>query len=229
MNRTFLIATKFFAVLLIFSVGGCATYPSWIYRVDRPVTQEPLINKTVAVLPLLDAREGINRSMFGIAIIPLVPFGWETFTFPDMPKGIIFKERISKSISEELNACGLFKEAYYAERPADADDLIMKGVLRRSEYKGKLFSYCLSVYGWIPWVLGLPTTQYKNELWIELQLIEKDTGEVLWSDAFRREISVLSWLYVPKSDFYFNKLLKGMMRDAIPSLQQEFSGENTGI
>ncbi|NOY69335.1 MAG: hypothetical protein GXP53_07575, partial [Deltaproteobacteria bacterium] len=46
----------------------------------------------------------------------------------------------------------------------------ISGSILSTQYKGKLFSYGLSVYGPVLWFIGFPATTIQNELSVEMAL-----------------------------------------------------------
>jgi hypothetical protein len=63
-------------------------------------------------------------------------------------------EDFARAAAADLQASGLFKEAYFAERPSDAY-LVVTGNIRSTNYSG-------SVYSPLLWLFGLPAASVEN-------------------------------------------------------------------
>ena len=219
-----------FVICALLTMMGCATQRSWTYNADPYVKTEPLVHKSVAVTPLADDRENINRSWIGLMYIPVMPFGWVNYHTPEgVPMHVtsgpwIFKptQDIAKAIAEEINNSGIFEEAFFTNRASEAE-LQLKGTIKSTKYGGKLYSYCISSFGVYLWVIGFPAGSYKNNLELSFELVEFSTGKVLWSKTFKEDFSKVFWIYAPGADFRYDLLLKDIMKDVIPSLKKDIS------
>lgn len=217
-----------FGIIAAFIMGGCATQRVWTYKADPYVKTEPLINKTVAVTPLADKRENINKNLVALAYVPIMPFGWMDLNTPEgvqahITSGVwLFRppEDFSKAIAEEVNNSGIFKEVFFTNRPSEGE-LHLKGDLKSTYYHGKIFTYCLSFYGIYLWFIGFPAGSAENNLEISLQLVESSTGNIIWEDTYKKHYSKTSWIYAMQPDFYYDGLLKEVMKEAIPSLKNK--------
>ncbi len=222
-----------FLVLGIFTAvifGGCSTQRVWTYKADPYVKTEPLVNKSVAIAPLADNRENVNHNLIGVGYIPIMPFGWMDLNTPEggqahVASGLwLFRppEDIAKAIAEEINNSGIFKEAFFTNRASEGE-LNLRGNLKSTYYQGKIFTYCISVYGVYLWFIGFPAGSYGNNLEISFELLESSTGKVLWNGTYKKEYSKVFWIYAPGADFYYDQLLKDIMKEAIQSLKSKFS------
>lgn len=218
-------------VVLAPTLAGCAAQQTWIYRAESSLRGHPSVLKTVAVPPLVDER--LNRNLYRVAFafIPLFPYGWMTLDAPEsrLQAGgfgffsiITFKptEDIAKALADELQNSGVFKEAFFTFRAAEAD-LTFEGRIKSLKYEGKLITYGLSSYGTLLWVLGFPATTFSNEMEVSFALRDNHTGGVLWtSRTYRRSVSGTSWVYSVKPDFLYADLLKQVVGEAMPELRQ---------
>ena len=124
-------------LILCFVFNGCASQRGWRYSAESKVIREPLVNKTVAVPPFKDARPDENNNAIMMYMIPLVPFGWCDYSNPE-GGGMklnssplwLFKpsEDLAKAAAEELEASGLFKEAFFTQRATEGD-LVFSGII----------------------------------------------------------------------------------------------------
>jgi hypothetical protein len=138
------------ALATLAMTAGCATQRVWMYTAEPAVQRTPVANKRVAVPPLSDSRENLNRNLAGLCFIPLMPYGWQTLRTPEgiqmhMTSGLwLFKppEDFAKAIAEDLSRSGLFKEAFFTYRAADGD-WTLKGEIKSTTYRGNMYTYCL--------------------------------------------------------------------------------------
>ncbi len=223
-------AIIFLVILALLIMTGCATQRVWTYKADPYVKTEPLVNKSVAVIPLADSRENRNTNMIGFMYIPLMPYGWMDYNTPEGGQMHIasslwfFKpsEDIAKAIAEEINNSGIFKEAFFTYRASEAG-LTLRGNIKSTYYGGKLYSYGLSVYGADLWFIGFPAGSYDNNLEITLELVDSSTGKILWSETYKKDYGKVFWVYAPGADFNYDQLLKEIMKEAIQSLKKNLS------
>jgi curli biogenesis system outer membrane secretion channel CsgG len=220
----------FITMLMMLIMAGCATQRAWTYKAEPPVTTAPMINKSVSVSPLLDGRENVNKNMVMMYLIPLMPFGWQDFKTPEgvqvhLTSGLWqFKpaEDFAKAIAEELNNSGIFKEAFFTNRSSEGD-LFFKGEIKSTDYNGKMISYCFSIEGPLLWLIGLPASTVENVLALSLQLVDPKTNEVLWAESYEKRDGNTSWIYALQPDFLYDRLLKEIMKEVIPSLKNKLA------
>jgi hypothetical protein len=208
---------------------GCASQRVWSYKSEpHSMNVTPLINKKMAVLPLLDKRENTNSNMWAMYLIPGMPFGWQDFNTPEgaqmhMTSGIwLFKptEDLSKAIAEDLNNSGIFQEAFFTYKASDAD-LVLRGELISTHYEGYMITYCLSVYGPLLWLLPVPSSYATNELEILLKIEDPTHNKVVWEKNFKKDAGDMGiGMYYMAPDFLYDKLLKEIMLEAIDSLKK---------
>lgn len=128
-------------------------------------------------------------------------------------------EDFAKAIAQELENRGLFRETFFAYRTSEAD-LVMRGRLVSTQYKAKMYSYGLSVYGPALWFIGFPAGSYGNDLQVELSLQERGSGKVLWTGRFSGDKGSVFWLYRMPSDFQYDELIKRGLSEAIDDLEK---------
>jgi hypothetical protein len=211
-------------------MAGCVTQRAWTYKAEPPVNMKPMINKSVAVSPLTDGRENVNKNMIMMYLIPLMPFGWQDLKTPEgvqahINSGLwLFKpsEDFAKAIADELSNSGIFKEAFFTNRPSEGD-LIFKGEIKSTDYHGKMITYCLSIYGPDLWFIGFPATYIENILGLSLQLVDPKTNDVLWQGTYEKKEANTSWIYDLQSDFTYDILLKEIMKEVLPSLKNKLA------
>jgi hypothetical protein len=218
------------ACVLVGVATGCASTRSWTYRPEAPVDRQPIIDRTVVVLPVEDLRTNENTDLMALYLIPLMPFGWQTFDTPEGPDRHLTSrtwnfrpsEDIAKAIAQDLQNLGLFKESFFGFRSSDAD-LVLRSQLHSTRYESRLISYCLSVYGPLLWFIGFPSGTYSNELRLELRLEDRRTGELYWAGGVDEIEGSVVWFYALDADFNYDSLLKRGLRLAFADLSSELA------
>jgi hypothetical protein len=218
------------APLALLLLPGCASTRSWAYRPEPPVQREPILAKSVVVLPVEDLRPNENSNLAALYLIPLMPFGWMTFDTPEGPEKHLTSgawnfrpsEDIAKAVAQDLQNLGLFKEAFFGYRSSDGD-LVLRGELHSTRYDAKLISYGLSFEGPLLWLIGLPSGSYSNEIRLELRLEDRKTGEQYWSGGVNEVDGSLVWLYALGADFHYDSLLKRGLRRCFTDLESQLA------
>lgn len=232
---------KAVVVLSLCALTGCASTRSWAYRPEAPVVREPVLAKSVVVLPTEDLRTNENSNLLPLYLIPLMPFGWMTYDTPEGPDrhltsgAWIFRpsEDIAKAIAQDLQNLGLFKETFFGYRPSDGD-LVLRSQLHSTRYNAKMITYGMSIEGPLLWLIGFPTGTYSNELRLEMRLEDQKTGQLVWSGGVTELDGGIVWIYALGADFHYDSLLKRGLRLSFSDLQtrlaqQSESKEKAGV
>ena len=218
-------------ILAVSMMAGCATQRAWTYRVEPNVrTTAPVINKSVVVHPLFDGREYINENNRLMALVPIVPYGWQDLKIPEAVQMHVnsgpwlFKpsEDLAKAIAEELDHSGIFKEVLFTNGPGEGE-LFLRGEVKSTGYHGKLMTYGLSITAPILWLFGLPSGYVKNVLGLSIQLVDTKTNKVVWEGTYEKREEHADRIYVTKSDFLYDRLLKEIMKEALPSMKNRLA------
>ncbi|RKY17634.1 MAG: hypothetical protein DRQ55_15300 [Planctomycetota bacterium] len=187
-----MIARSALLLLSLVLTLGCSSAGAWKYRpLSHRRTAAPAPQR-VAVLPFEDRRAEVNSNKALIYLIPLMPYGWMDYDEIEGASGFIAHaayqirpaEDLAKAVVSELEAANLFDEVFYTDRREQPDvDLILQGYVEQFHYEGKLISYCLSIYGPLLWIFGLPAGHARNTLAVGLELRRAADGEVVWRSA----------------------------------------------
>jgi hypothetical protein len=216
--------------LAVMTVSGCAEPRGWRFT---PNTYEPpakpLFMMTVAVPRFRDSRPNENTNKLSFYAIPFMPFGWANVSAPESfsPR---FKYRptddLAKAAAEEIQATGLFKEAFFTERESEGD-LILRGEIKSTHFNQKVLSYGLSEFGSLLWLVGAPVGTVTNELNVRLSVEHKTTNTVLWQNEYKREYHGIMWVYsMPPAfqyDILYTEILKTAMKEMSSQLQRDKS------
>lgn len=218
-----------FSIIIIITLSfACSSQRIWTYSPESKVMRDVIRNNSVAVPPFIDKRINENSNKTGLAFLPLFPFGWQTMHTPEgaqmhITSGLwLFNptEDFAKAVAIELENSSIFKEVFFTHRPREAE-LSLIGTVESTKYKGKLYTYLLSFYGVYLWFVGLPAGTASNELALSFKLQDNRSNEVLWKSSYTKSIKNTSWIYSLRPDFNYDKMLKEIMREAIPSLKQK--------
>lgn len=137
-------------------------------------------------------------------------------------------EDIAKAFASELNARRVFREAFYTFRESEGE-LVLRGTLTSTKYDGKLISYCLSAYGPLLWLFGLPAGTVKNDLVFSLRLEEQASKKLIWEKTYSVEHDHGAfWIYAMPEDFFYDKMLKGLVPGILTDLEQAIKNVTFG-
>jgi len=198
-----------FTCLSILLVTGCGTTAKFIYPSSQrnliQISEKPMYDVEVAVLPFEDNREDRNNSGgYWLYLIPLMPFGHAQYDRPDGARmfntisefNFNVQEDLAKAAATSLRRSGLFKDVYFTYGGDKKDaDFVLTGSIESTRYEGKLYSYGLSVYGPALWFLGIPAGSSYNELALKLELRKNDSNKTIWDYSFIKDERIIQGLY----------------------------------
>lgn len=220
--------------ILLISIFCCSCNKAWQYRANS-IKKAAVLNESVTVLPFQDQRPKENTNLGFLAIVPLLPYGWQNLDLPEIVydhanTGTWFynpKEDFAIALAEELNEAGVFKEAvfvYYRAKKSRAKEskYIVRGNLIKSRYNSKTYTYFISAMAFFPWLLGVPVSYTYSDLEIELSLIRTADQKELFSKKYAaKPISSHSWIYNRKNDFVYDQLLQDINQQFIADLREK--------
>jgi hypothetical protein len=186
---------KLVSILLIATlIGGCAMPAEFAYPPDTEdllkISEKPKARLTVAVLPFKDLR-GDRNSMktFWICFLPLAPYGFFVHERPDTARlfntvsefSFDASHDMAKAVVASLGESGLFEGVYFStEGEQGGADLVMYGEVSRTLYRGRTYTYCVSIAATALWLLGLPVGDSTDTLDFSLVLKDPGTGKDIW-------------------------------------------------
>jgi hypothetical protein len=201
-------------------------------------------SKTVAVMPFMDQRGAFtgdhrynDRGSYWLGWIPFLPSGFEVKNSPEKSDGFITLERFHVNPQEEfaagaaasLRRSGLFANVVQANNDSQAKaDYIFRGRIKAATYEGDIWSCCIT-YGFAPllWVVGVPYATSFNSLAVEFELIDRASGNKVWSYAYDGSDYLNHWIYQPRVGedvSLFAALLKEAMNGAVVNMSQTVPG-----
>jgi hypothetical protein len=218
--------------------SGCANQKAWVYRSNTYPAATASTNKKVAVLPFEDARENKNQNYWGVYLIPLAPYGSQNFDAPEGESTHIasgmwlnFKptEDFPKALAEDLRNTHLFADAFFDYRQ-DSGDYVVKGKIISTKYVGRLISYGLSVYGPDLWLIGFPACWTRNDLSLELSLVDSKNDKVLFSKTYTATPRQgCAWIYDLKNDFNYSEMLAELNKQFCTEIQPALMAAPQGL
>jgi len=206
-------------------VTGCANSSLFNYNASNGAmhafAERGSGTASISVLPFKDQRnmgtglsytttqgdtypQGDNGSLW-LGMIPLMPFGFVHRQYPEKTTNFVTlnhfkfspKNDLAKGAALSLEASRLFSKVVPVNTIEQAEtDYIWTGTVTNSQYSGSCLSYCVTyLVSPVFWILGLPSGVSQNELWLEFNLIERATGNTVWSYNFKGHDSKIHWIY----------------------------------
>lgn len=226
---------------------GCTSVATFDYEGSRGTMIRASHNggsKTVAVMPFMDQRGAFtgdhrynDSGSYWLGWIPFLPSGFEVKNSPEKSDGFITLERFHVNPQEEfaagaaasLRRSGLFANVVQANNDSQAKaDYIFRGRIKAATYEGDIWSCCIT-YGFAPllWVVGVPYATSFNSLAVEFELIDRASGNKVWSYAYDGSDYLNHWIYQPRVGedvSLFAALLKEAMNGAVVNMSQTVPG-----
>lgn len=201
---------------------SCQVQKGWVYHPNPWKAPEKSLGR-VCVHTFLDSRSRENQEALLLYMIPLVPFGWQKLSMPEniqlyaLPSSweeFNPKMDFAEALVEEIKKGSHFKEVVYTDDVMKSAYRI-QGRLINTDYKSKVYSYCMSVGGVCLWPFGLPAGSFINELEIELTCFDENDNVFLKKTYHPKIYKKTVWIYKPKGDFEYASLLKSAYADFI--------------
>ncbi len=219
------------SLFLVIATTGCTTQRSWVYYSEAQPGQQAR-SQSVVVLPFEDKRKNQNWDSLGWSIVPLVPF---TKAELNVPEGKDFHvasgewenfeptEDFAIALAHEIEHRDLFENARF-DRNSEGADYVVKGTILATDYAGTLYSYGLSVYAPVAWVLGLPVNYVSNQVSLQLELIDQKNGDVVVSKIYDSpEYERYAWIYNMKSDFEYPELTRAIYDSFVQDVNMQMA------
>ena len=248
--RNFILSAAFAAAALVLS--ACTNVAKFDYQAAPGAMiklREPgSATKSVAVMPFMDQRgigiidpgqaasahEVGDHGSFFLGFIPLMPFGYVEKTQPENSEDFVSLGRFHFDVQNDLAAAsiaslknsGLFANVTKANNAAQAAnaDYIWRGSVTSTFYRGRMFSYGITYcFSHILWIVGIPYGSSTNELGVKFELVDRATGDVVWSCDYLASDYLNHWIYarVGKDVSIYPRLMKEAMNQALYKLSQD--------
>ena len=186
-----------------------------------------------------DRREEKLSDLIFIADIPLIPYGSISSSKPEQAsKHLIHKKWIfnpshdfTGALLEELEAAKVFKEVSLDKK--GNSDLVIKGEILNTAYRGKVYSYGLSAVGKVLWLIGFPMLSYSENLSLRITCIDILTNRVLVSKTYTpSEEWRVEWVYsvhFHQQEMLYPKLMKSIYNEFAEDLKAALKEERQTI
>ena len=250
MNKFIISAVGIAAALIL---GACNNIEKFDYNGAQGTLAkfaEPgSATKSVAVMPFMDQRgskyfdpsqtglasahpSGDHGSFF-LGLIPFMPFGYVEKEQPELSEDFVSMERFHFDVQNDLAAAAfaslkssnLFSDVKRANNAAQAAgaDYIWRSSVSSTFYRGRIFTYGISVFSPILWVVGIPSGSSTNELGVKFELVERASGKVVWEYNYLNSDYLNHWIYarVGKDASLYPELMKQAMNGALYDLSKK--------
>ena len=230
------------AIALVSLLAGCTNVATFDYSA-APGTITVFqtagqAGKTVAILPFIDQRGarvtnpdeiGDHGSLY-LGFLPLMPFGYLIKSEPEKSDDFVSLGRfhfdpandLANATMVSLKASNLFARVTRANNLEQAQaDYIWRGKLLSTAYRGNMYSYCITYFlSHVFWIIGVPSGTSWNRLAVQFELLDRKSGQVVWSYSFDREDSITHWIYarIGKDVSMYPLLMKLAMNQAMTDL-----------
>jgi hypothetical protein len=232
-NVNFLIAVAFGLLL-----AGCSTKAGWEYQPSATRVAATPLPVTVAVEHFQDQRGTENSRYFWVCAIPLVPYCTADYKRPENANGFLTEaaynfrpsDDLAQATSAELRQAGLFREVYVTDRVSDPNaQLAIRGNIISTDWNGTAYSYLVSGYAFVFYVLGLPMGSVQDTLSLKLELVDNSNGQVLWAHEITQSYEKTEGLYYNYAeDFGYPQMFRDGITPAIAELQNFIATQPPG-
>ncbi len=233
LNVNFLVAVAFGLLLT-----GCSTKAGWQYQPSATRVAATPVPATVAVEHFEDQRGTENSRYFWVCAIPLVPYCTADYKRPENANGFLTEaaynfrpsDDLAQATAAELRQAGLFREVYLTDRPSDPNaQLLIRGNIISTDWDGKAYSYLVSGYSFVFYLLGLPMGSVQDTLSLKLELVDNSNGQVLWTHEITQSYEKTEGLYYNYAeDFGYPQMFHDGIAPAIASLQNFIATQPPG-
>lgn len=226
------------------TLTGCGTTAKFTYPADASqLLKTSATNATrdqdVSVPPFEDLRG--NKNQFGtvfLYLIPLSPMGFMRYERPDAARtfntvqefDFDAQEDLAKAAAYSLRESNVFNNAFFTfGGRKNESDLILKGQILSTTYKGQTWSYGLSIFGPMLWFIGLPAGTSENDLELGLTLRDRDTDQVIWEHEYKLDRKIVQGLYYRfgHDTRGYAYLMQDIMNKAIQGMRQALANESS--
>jgi hypothetical protein len=236
MNRIFL--TIIGAGLLATLLSGCGSTAKFVYpsnmknleRIESPTAEK----KNIAILPFDDYRKDENSStLLWIGLIPLCPYGWVLNNRPEAARSFASIEEFDMNVSEDLakatavslRRSNLFSNAFFTfGGEKDKADYVLNGKINYLFYKGRIFTYGISVLSPIFWGIGFPYGTSLDRISVTLTIKNAIDNKIVWEYTVDKEDYYTQWVYsrMGWDARLYAKLYENGMNEAVLNLAKTF-------
>jgi hypothetical protein len=231
--------TAAIAAAFLMGLSGCVSNAGWHYVPNRPAVVGKRLPLTLAVKTFQDDRAQGNSTYAWACVIPLVPYCSIDYNRPDTANGFLTAAAynfrpdsdLASAAAEEMRGTGLFRDVYVTQRSNDPGaQLILRGKITDTAWRGTLYAYLLGPYHALPWLLGLPAGSVDDTLALDLRLVQQSNGKILWTYTITRHYTKTEGIYYNYGeDFGYPEMFRDGMKQATASLVQYITSQPAGF
>ncbi len=109
-----------------------------------------------------------------------------------------YPSSFAEAVAEDLAASGLFEEVNFrSDGEATGERWLLEGRLRESRLQIWITSYGLGYWGTAFWYLAIPAAKKEARTVLDLQLTDRERGEVVWEHQLQGRVTRLFTAYSP--------------------------------
>lgn len=193
--------------LAFFICGGCgATLDSSRYayipgqKLNSGIQPVPA---TVAINYLEDLRVKERNENVELIYLPFMPYARSHYGQPEIEEKLSIKgfqpsRDLANALLQEMEQNNLFKKVSLRQQGDNKKaDFIITGRINKASVDTVITSYGMSMFGIVPWMLGLPEGRIYNNLDVQYEMTRTSDNTVVWRCYVKGEWSRLF-------GFYFN-------------------------
>ncbi len=184
-------------------ISGCMGTFDYRVPADAAIAKHQY-DCTVVVENFKDNRPEIGSNKMFFSWIPLMPFGWGYYNRPEDGKFYLsiqsFKfyptVQLAEAAEMSLKYSKLFKNIYFLKQYTEIKpDYIFTGIIESTLYRQKMFTYCLSFFGSLLWLIGAPAGWTENQIEIDFILKSAKDNKTIWTYNAKNSEDEVEWFY----------------------------------
>jgi hypothetical protein len=107
-----------------------------------------------------------------------------------------YPRSFARAIADDLNASGLFRDVQFVDADAAHDfDYVLGGSVRESPLRSTASSFGLGMVGVLLWFIPVPMQKTTANITVDLNVTDRQTGEVVWTRSLDSEVSRYATMY----------------------------------
>lgn len=203
MRHSFIIT---YLVVMSCLMVGCSTHGKFTYPLGKRINEinHKPPNVKVAVLPANDLRGMKNSSAaVWLCYIPLVPYGTIKYDRPEASRMFMtigsFEmeacEDVSKAVATHFQKAGFARNVFFDYGGLrDQADYTIEIDMRKMQYEGRLYTYCVSFLAGYLHIFGIPMGKSMVHLDMDMTMYDRD-GNKVWEHEVKDDWSIKQGLY----------------------------------
>ena len=221
--------------LTLLICGGCgATLNNSHYAYtpgDKINSDSKPLPVNVGINFLDDLRGYENNDNVRLIFLPLMPYVKSHYDRPETEykfsgKGLKPGEDFANALVQEMQQNNLFKKVFLVQQEGSATaDLIVTGRINKASIDTIVTAYGLSMFGIIPWIVGLPEGKVYNGLDVQYEMRRTYDNALVWKCDVKGDWSSVFGFYYnySKEDPYtgMNMILRKNFQKGLFELSEE--------